>query len=149
MFTTVLFASIVSAQFMPMLAARPAYFGDAVVTQATGTATAIDAAPFLGDWTLALQGPNGPGNFDLSVKVEKDKVVGEIGSEQLPKQAITDISKVDKKLLLRYSFMYEGNPVDTLVTLTPADDGKVAAQIDFAAGAYVMTGTAAKKDKAK
>ena len=149
MFTTVLFAMLVSAQFMPILAARPAYVADAVVTQATGTATAIDAAPFLGDWTLALQGPNGPGNFDLSVKVEKDKVVGEIGSEQLPKQAITDISKADKKLLLRYSFMYEGNPVDTLVTLTPADDGKVAAQIDFAGGAYVMTGTAAKKDKAK
>ena len=47
---------------------------------ARAQATAADAAPFLGDWTLALQGPNGPATFNLSVKVEDDKVVGEIAS---------------------------------------------------------------------
>jgi hypothetical protein len=106
-------------------------------------------APFVGDWTLTLQGPNGPGAFDLSVKVEKEKVVGEISSEQLPKQPIANIMIADKTLVLGYSFMWEGNPVDTVVSLTPAAEGKTTAQIDFAGGAYVMTGTAAKKDKAK
>ncbi len=112
-------------------------------------AAAADAAPFIGDWTLTVQGPNGPGAFDLSVKVEKDKVVGEISSEQLPKQPITDVSMVEKRLVLRYSFNWEGNPVPTVVSLTPASDGKVAAQIDFAGGAYIMTGAATKKEKAK
>ena len=117
--------------------------------QSSAPATPADAAPFIGDWTLTLQGPNGPGTFDLSVSVEKEKVVGEIANEMVPKQAITDITKAGKSLKLGYSFTWEGNPVPAVVSLTPGDDGKVAAEIDFAGGAYVMTGTAAKKEKAK
>jgi hypothetical protein len=117
--------------------------------QSGGQLTATDAAPFLGDWTLTLQGPNGPGTFDLTVKVEKEKVVGEITNPQMPTQPITDVAKAEKSLVLRYTFTWEGNPVDAAVSLTPADDGKVAAQIDFAGGAYTMTGTAAKKEKSK
>ena len=111
--------------------------------------TAAEAAPFLGDWTLEMQGPNGPGTFNLSVKVEDDKVVGEISSDALPLQKIASISKTDKGLVLNYSFPWEGNSIDSVVSLTPGIDGKVAAQIDFAGGAYTMTGTATKKEKAK
>jgi hypothetical protein len=120
-----------------------------VTAQAATQVTAADAAPFLGDWTLTLQGPNGPGIFDLTVKVEKEKVVGEISNPQMPAQAITDISKVDKSLVLSYSFQWEGNPVGAVVSLIPAAEDKVNAQIDFAGGAYVMSGTAAKKEKPK
>ncbi len=100
-------------------------------------------------WTLTLDGPNGPATFELSVKVEQDKVAGEIKSTELPAQAITDIAKVDKSLVLRYSFDYQGNQVPTVVSLTPAEEGKTKAQIDFAGGAYVMSGSAAKKETAK
>ena len=117
--------------------------------QAAAQVTTVDAAPFLGDWTLTLQGPNGPGSFDLSVKVDKEKVVGEIANAQMATLPITDISKADKTLVLRYTFTWENNPVDAAVSLTPAADGKVAAQIDFAGGAYTMAGTAAKKEAAK
>jgi hypothetical protein len=117
--------------------------------QAARPATPADAAPFVGDWTLTLQGPNGPATFALSVSVEKEKVAGEISSEQLPKQPISTISLADKTLVLDYSFTWEGNPVPTVVSLTPAAEGKTTAQIDFAGGAYIMTGTAVKKDKAK
>jgi hypothetical protein len=117
--------------------------------QAAPQVTAADAAPFLGDWTLTLQGPNGPGVFDLTVKVEKEKVVGEISNAQMPAQAITDIAKVDKSLVLSYSFQWEGNPVGAVVSLIPAGEDKVNAQIDFASGAYVMSGSAAKKEKPK
>ena len=96
-----------------------------------------------------MEGPNGPAAFDLSVKIDKDKVVGEIASATLATQPITDITKSDKSLFLSYSFDYEGNPVPAVVSLTPGADGKVAAQIDFAGGAYVMSGTATKKEKAK
>ncbi len=116
---------------------------------ARAQATAADAAPFLGDWTLALQGPNGPATFNLSVKVEDDKVVGEIGSDAMPVQKITSISKTDKSLVLNYSFPWEGNAIDAVVSLMPGTDGKTAAQIDFAGGAYTMTGTATKKEKEK
>ena len=117
--------------------------------QATTQVSPADASAFIGDWTLNLQGPNGPGTFDLAVKVEKEKVVGEISVETMPTQPIVDITKADKSLFLRYAFDYEGNPVSAVVSLTPTDEGKVSAQIDFAGGAYIMTGAATKKDKEK
>ena len=117
--------------------------------QAGGQITPADAAPFVGEWTLALQGPDRQGTFGLRVDVEKEKVTAEIYNEQMPKQPITDISLQKKTLVLGYSFTWEGNPVSAVVSLTPGDDGKVAAQIDFAGGAYVMAGTATKKEKAK
>ena len=112
-------------------------------------ATAAEAAPFLGDWTLDLQGPNGPATMNLSVKIENDKVVGEIGNDATGTQKIASISKTDKGLVLNYSFPWEGNPIDAVVSLTPGTEGKTAAQIDFAGGAYTMTGTATKKEKEK
>jgi hypothetical protein len=123
--------------------------GALTASQAAGQVTAADAAPFIGDWTLALQGPNGPGTFALSMKVEKEKVTGEISSDQLPKQPITDISMVEKSLVLGYSFTWEGNPVQAVVSLIPAPEGKMKAQIDFAGGAYIMSGTATRKENPK
>jgi hypothetical protein len=113
--------------------------------QTTPQASPAEAAPFLGEWTLTMQGPDRPAVFDLNLKVTEAKVVGEITSEALPPQPITDVSAADKNLVLRYSFDYQGNQVAAVVTLTPAADGKIGAQIDFAGGAYLMTGTAAKK----
>jgi hypothetical protein len=109
--------------------------------------SAADAAPYLGDWTLTMEGPNGPGVFNLSIKVEKDTVVAEIGSDATPTSKISTISKTEKALLLSYSFQYESMTVDAVVTLTPGAEGKTAAQIDFAGGAYTMTGSATKKEK--
>ncbi len=119
--------------------------------QASDQVSAADAAPFLGDWAVTAQGPNGPATFGLSLKVEKEKVVGEITSDAMPAQAVTDVSKSEKNLLLRYSFLYEGNPVATVVTLTPVaeEKEKITVQFDFAGGAYIMTGTGARKDKPK
>lgn len=128
---------------MPAVAASDSSF--VAFTQA-GQVTPQQAAPFIGDWTLALQGPNGPGTFAVSLKVEKEKVVGEVSSDQLPKLPVTSISMADKNLVLGYSFTWEGNPVEAVITLTPGTEGKTAAQIDFAGGAYVMTGTAVKKE---
>jgi hypothetical protein len=121
----------------------------ASAAQSAAQVTAADAAPFIGDWTLDLQGPNGPGAFDLTVKVEKEKVVAEITGETTATQPITDIVKADKSLVLSYSFNYEGNPVDAVVRLTPGAEGKMKAQIDFAGGAHLMSGNATKKEKAK
>jgi hypothetical protein len=115
----------------------------------TTSLTASDVAPFVGEWTLALQGPNGPGTFDLSIRVEKDKPAGDVTSDAVPKQPITSFSMAEKSLALGYSFTWEGNPVDALVTLTPSMEGPVTARIDFAGGAYIMDGTATKKDKPK
>ena len=113
-------------------------------------ATAAEAAPFLGDWVLALEGANGPGNFDVSLKVEGDKVTGQIQSAQMPLTAFTSITtNAGKGLSMSFSFPYEGMTVDAVASLVPADGGKTSAGIDFAGGAYTMSGTATKKEAAK
>ena len=113
---------------------------------AAGQVSAAEAAPFLGDWTLSMEGQNGPLPMNLTVKVDKDKVVGEISSEMQPLQAITDVKKTDKGLVLSYSFDYQGSPVPVVLMLTPAGD-KMGANLDFAGGAFQMAGTATKKAK--
>jgi hypothetical protein len=120
---------------------------EAQQSAAAPSIAAADLAPFLGDWALTLSGPNGPATMALSIKTEKDKPAGELSSEAMPKQAISDFSMADKTLVMNYSFTWEGNPVSAVISLTPAADGPAKAQIDFAGGAYVMSGTAAKKDK--
>jgi hypothetical protein len=134
-----------------LLAPAYAQASDAVGSQAQGTAgvSAADAAPFLGEWTLALQGPNGPGTFTLWITAEKDKVSAEIASDTLARQPISTISMSGKTMVLGYSFAWEGNPVQAVASLTPDKDGKTAAQMDFAGGAYVMSGPATKKEKEK
>jgi hypothetical protein len=131
------------ALFLSMLVLAGSYPAQSLYAQ-PAVATPESAAAFVGDWTLALEGPNGPGTFTLTVKVTEGKVTGEISSETQARQAITDITKSDTSLLLRYSFDYQGTPVAALVTLKPEGD-KIGASIDFADGAYVMTGTATKK----
>ena len=143
--TTVLSMALIgSLLVMPAFAASDSSL---VAFAQAGQVTPEQAAPFIGDWTLTMQGPNGPGTFAVSLKVEKDKVVGEVSSDQLPKLPVTSISIADKSLVLGYTFNWEGNAVEAVITLTPGAEGKTAAQIDFAGGAYVMTGTAVKKEK--
>jgi hypothetical protein len=141
-------SALVAGLFVP---AAPAAL-DAAGGPAAGQSaqiTAAEAEPFIGEWTLALQGPNGPGTFNVLLKVEAERVVGEIGNEAVPTQKFTSISKTAKGVAMSYSFPYEAMTVDAVVSLMPGADGKVAGQIDFAGGAYTMTGTATKKEKAK
>jgi len=113
-------------------------------------ATAAEAAPFLGDWVLALEGANGPGTFDVSLKVEGDKVTGQIQSAQMPVTAFTSIAtNAGKGLSMNFTFPYEGMTVDAVASLVPAEGGTTSAGIDFAGGAYTMSGTATKKEPAK
>ena len=126
----------------------PAVQAQAAAAPAPSIAPA-DLAPFVGDWTLTLSGPNGPAAMDLSVRAEKDKPAADLSSEALPKQPITDFSLSEKTLVMGYSFTWEGNPVSAVISMTPAAEGAMKAQIDFAGGAYVMAGTAAKKEKDK
>ena len=90
--------ALVSAALIATSLAAAAANAAVPICQAPAPAqvTAADAAPFLGDWTLDLQGANGPAMFNLSVKVENDKVVGEIGNDATETQKIASISKTDK-----------------------------------------------------
>jgi hypothetical protein len=124
--------------------------GTAGARAVQSAATAAEAAPFLGDWVLALEGANGPGSFDVTLKVENDKVTGQIQSAQMPLTPFTSIAtNAGKGLSMSFSFPYEGMTVDAVASLVPAEGGTTSAGIDFAGGAYTMSGTATKKEPAK
>ena len=114
------------------------------LAQTPAAATPENAASFIGDWTLSAQGDQGPAQFGLSLKVEDGKVVGSVSMGQQGSQPITDITLNGKALVLRYNIDYQGMPIDAVISLTPNGD-KVALQVDFAGGAYSMSGTAEKK----
>lgn len=122
----------ISGQAFPNSAAAP-----------DNTATPDNAATFLGDWTLAAEGPNGPVSFSLSIKVDSGKVVADISSDAAGTNHITAITKSDKSLVLSYEFDAQGSPVPVVLTLTPNGD-KYSMTMDFANGAFDMSGTATK-----
>jgi hypothetical protein len=114
-------------------------------TPTSVVATAENAAVFLGNWTLTAEGQQGPATFSLAVRPEAGKVLAEISSTVMPKQAITDITMLGPALVLRYSFDYQGMAIPVALTLTPSE-GKTAVNMAFADGQYVMTGSAAKAE---
>jgi hypothetical protein len=148
MFRTVAVSSLLALALIPAgqttaSAQAPAAAPAAPNSAAPVAATPENAAAFIGDRPLRADGANGPATFNLTVKNDAGKVVGEISSEMQPKTPITDVWKGAKDLTLRYNFDYQGMSVPVVVTLTPGAD-KTDALIDFADGAYQMAGTAKK-----
>lgn len=117
--------------------------GQQTAASAPAVITAADAAPFLGDWTINASSDMGPVVFALSLKNTDGKILGEIGSAAVGVSPITDITRAGANLVLKYTFFYEGNPVSAVVTLAPVE-GKTNATLEFADGAFVMTGAATK-----
>ena len=98
---------------------------DSAAARPPAGVTAADVAPFTGDWVLALQSPDGPRTGELAVTAENEKVTATLDLGDQPSQAIADITRSDKSLVLRYTFDYQGTAVDTAITLTPAADGRL------------------------
>lgn len=113
-------------------------------SQASAVATPENAAAFIGDWTLSAEGGQAPVQSELSIKVDSGKVVGSLTMAGQTSPSIKDISKDEKSLFLKYDMDYQGTAVPVVIILTPNGD-KVALTMDFASGAYTMSGTAVKK----
>ena len=124
--------AVVSAQQAAPAAAAPAAVAPA------------DAKAFLGDWAVAGESPMGPFLVNVSVKAEGAAVVGEVSSDIQAPTRVTDVTKDQDQLVLRYSFDYEGNAIPAVLTLRPAE-GKLNAFFDFADGAFQMEGVGTKK----
>ena len=113
----------------------------------TGSAqsiTAADAAPFLGAWTLMLETPQGAMPMTVSVKNSGGKITGEMGSDMMPSQSTSNISKDGASLLMKYNFDFQGQAIPAALTLTPAE-GKMNFSLDFADGQFLVSGEATKQ----
>ena len=102
-----------------------------------------EASAFVGDWTLAMDSPQGSFDMSLSVKDAGGKVAAQIGSDFQGTETITKISKSGDTLVLTYDADFEGQAFDVVVTLTP-DGDQLDVAMDFAGGQFVMDGTGTK-----
>ncbi len=116
------------------------------VASAQETASGLDigeASAFVGDWTLAMNSPQGAFDMSLSVKDVGGKAAAQIGSDFLGTETITKISRSGDKLVLTYDSDYEGQAFDVVLTLTPKGDN-LDVTMDFAGGQFMMDGTGTK-----
>jgi hypothetical protein len=119
--------------------------GQSSSSSASTPATPDNAKAFIGDWLLSADSDNGPVTFSLSVKVDSGNVVADLSSAMQPDaQHITSLFKNGTTFELHYDFDYQGAPIPVVLTLTP-DGDNVAMKMDFANGAYDMSGKATKK----
>jgi hypothetical protein len=116
--------------------------GVAAATPAAPTAEQVK--PFLGDWNIQAESPQGPLAMALNLKDTAGKIVGQISSDMMPTQPITDITKAGESLVLKYALDFNGTPVPVMLTLTPAGE-TVKVAFDFAGGQFTMNGTGTKK----
>jgi hypothetical protein len=144
-----LFAALLLSCALPLAPVRafqqPAPAPGAPAAPAAPVALTADAAkPLLGDWTIVVQGQQGPATINLTLKADAGKAVGEMSSDVMPATTVTDITKAGDVIVLRYSFDYQGNMVPTEVTMKPAGEA-LDVTFDFAGGAFIMAGTATRK----
>lgn len=104
-----------------------------------------EATPFVGEWALGLDTPQGSMTMDLSVKNDAGKLAASLTSPMMMgAQAVNDIAVTGKNLVMQYSFDYQGQAIPAAITIMP-DGDKWKASFDFAGGQFVVDGTATRK----
>ena len=105
-----------------------------------------DAGAFMGSWSLMLDSPQGSFEQTMVLKDEGGKVIAEISNQMQPDvQKVTDVSKKDTDLVLKFAGNFQGNAFDAMITLTPDGTDKCKVTFDFNGGQFTMSGTGTKK----
>jgi len=108
--------------------------------------TVADLGMFTGEWTLTLDGPQGPMEMNVNVKDDGGKAIAELTSQIQPEPLkITDLTKDGENVVLKFAGNYQGNPFDAAVTLTPDGTDKCKVTFDVNGGQFTMNGTGTKK----
>ena len=108
--------------------------------------TVADLGMFNGEWTLTLDGPQGPTEMNVNVKDDSGKAIAELTSQIQPDPLkITDLSKDGESVVLKFAGNFQGNPFDAAITLTPDGTDKCKVTFDVNGGQFTMNGTGTKK----
>ena len=105
-----------------------------------------DAGAFMGSWSLMLDSPQGAFEQTLVLKDEGGKVIGEISNQMAPEvQKVTDVSKKDGDLVLKFAGDFQGNAFEAMITMTPDGADKAKVTFDVNGGQFTMSGMGTKK----
>jgi type 1 glutamine amidotransferase len=109
----------------------------------TSAITPAQAAPFVGDWSAAINSQMGPTTYTVSVKVEGGKVAATVAGGPFPPATASDVYLSGKNLFVKYVSNVQGMAIPGLVALTP-DGQDMLLTISILDGQMEMAGRAAK-----
>jgi len=107
--------------------------------------TAAQAAPFAGNWVVTVAMGGNQSTSLVSVKTDGGKVTASVQPEGQTPIANPQVSMAGSSLALRYTLDFGGQPISTVLTLTPQDANTMRAQMAVMDGQYEMAGMAAKQ----
>jgi mono/diheme cytochrome c family protein len=111
--------------------------------RAQGAPTPAQAAPFVGDWVMTVAMGGNQSTSLVSVKSDAGKITATVTPEgQAPLTAT--VAMAGNSLALRYTSEFGGQPIPTVLTLTPQGD-VLRANMAVMDGQYEMSGMAAKQ----
>jgi len=102
-----------------------------------------DAKPWVGEWTLTIQGGRGPQERALTIKDMSGKVAATLGGGRGGPVEITDVSKKGNDLVLKFKQQGRGGEVDVVMTLAMEADGTLKVSQEL--GGNTQSGTGKKK----
>lgn len=105
---------------------------------------AADAQAFIGDWTAAMQGPQGAIDMEIHVMDDGGQLAGQVGGPQGAMSDVESFSMSGESLMLAYTVDFGGQSAPVEVTLTPQGD-ELGVNMSFAGGQFSLDGTATKQ----
>ena len=103
-----------------------------------------EAQAFLGSWVVDMQTDFGPFTMNLDVTDASGKVAASMGSPEMGgSQPVTDITKSNESLVLRFTADAQGQMVDIEVSLLP-NGSSLDVYFDVGQGQFSATGTATR-----
>jgi hypothetical protein len=100
---------------------------------------ASEAQAFLGNWNVALQTDMGPVDFGIHIRDVDGNVIADASSPQ-GTETVSDISREEASLVLRYSLNADGQVFPVSITLLP-DGDVLRASLNVGGGMFTATGT--------
>lgn len=102
------------------------------------------AEAFMGSWLVDMQSDFGPFQMNLDLVDEGGKVAAAMGSPDMGgSQPVTDISRVDESLLLRFTANAQGQMIDIEVALVP-NGAALDVYFDVGQGQFSASGIATR-----
>src|SRR3954468_10319538 len=91
--------------------------------QASGSVSAAQAAPFVGNWLVTVAAGGRESAFAVAIKTDSGNTSATVSSDTQPTIDVQNISLSGQSLVLTYVTTFQGRPIPTVLTLTPAGEG--------------------------
>lgn len=105
---------------------------------------AAQAQEFMGHWLVTFDTDQGPFLVELEVADQGGKVSVEVTTVQLGTQEVTDVTRAEDTLELKWEADAQGQLIPVHVAVTPQGDEEIAVALDIGDGGFLADGVGKK-----